>query len=282
MELYGKGNSISHYLSPLLSTPIKYEPWMWVLQQCFQSYVRFLTLDKDRALSIWNQAIIRGPKKHPVGPTSVFLGHLRRLGWTFAEHFRCITQHGDAFCLDQITTWQLKHHQVATSLPACLVPKLRSKIGVNDLQGFSIAAWKWNNQDAKLDGFVSTSQCGGLFTNRVKAKIAQGTAPACNLCRAQDWMKHRLYHCAGTQDLRHGQDWDTLKGLPRASLSWGLFKEPDILTAFWSELDKLLPPSFQQLPPDHELVGTYTCRWFLQCPLVAAMFTGKEADGVSQ
>ena len=71
-------------------------------------------------------------------------------------------------------------------------------------------------------------------------------------------MLHRLYHCPVTQSLREGQDWDKLKNLPKASVSWGLFKEPAILTEFWKELDAMTPPSFQPLPITHDMVHIFT------------------------
>ena len=108
---------MSHYLSPLLSTQVKYEPWMWVLQRCFQSYVRLLSLDRSSAAAVWNQVVERASGKHPVGPTCILIGHLRRLGWICQADFKCTTQNGDVFNLDQITTWQFKV-QVASSIPA--------------------------------------------------------------------------------------------------------------------------------------------------------------------
>ena len=164
---------------------------------------------------------------------------------------------GDIFHLDQITTWQFKNF-VASTLPLCLVPKLRSIIGMDDLQSFSISVSKWSNQNAMLDAFVPTLQCGGPFTNRVKAKIAHGTAPKCALCNSQDGMMHRLYHCPGMLHLRQGPDWEILRCVPHATLTWGLFREPDILHTFWKELDNLPAPTFQQLPPGHEMVHIFT------------------------
>ena len=95
------------------------------LTPMFPIYVRLLSPDGDRAIQ-------HGPKKHPVGPTCVNARYLRRLGWTLQKNFKCVTQHGDVFNLDQITTLQFKH-QVASSPASCLVPKLRLKIGMDAL-----------------------------------------------------------------------------------------------------------------------------------------------------
>ena len=228
---------------------------MLVLQRCFQSYVRLISLGRDRARSLGPGDCARTeetscrthvyPARPPEAP-----------GMDSAREFPVHYAETDIFHLDQITALPFKH-LVASTLLLCLVPKLRSEIGMDDLQNFPISASKWSNQNAMLDGFVSTLQCGGLFTNRVKATIAHGTAPKCAPCDSQDGMMHRLYHCPGRFHLRHGPDWETLRCLPHATLTWGLFRGPGLLHTFWKELDTLPASTFQQLPPGHEMVHIF-------------------------
>ena len=101
---------------------------------------------------------------------------------------------------------------------------------------------------------MSTMQSGGLFTNRVKANVVHGKASTCGLCGARDGMIHRLYHCTGTQELRQGSDWELLRNIPRASMSWGLFGSQMFWHHFGANSINCLPLAFEPLPPDHELV----------------------------
>ena len=120
------------YLTPLLSTPVKFEPWIWVLQRCFQAFVRVLTTSGSLLKKVWNLVIKRAPTKQPIGPVSILVSHLRKMGWTLQEDFRCITQREDSFDLSTITTWQFKW-QILTAWPTCITPKLRNKVGMSDL-----------------------------------------------------------------------------------------------------------------------------------------------------
>ena len=150
------------------------------------------------------------------------------------------------FSLSTITSWQLKG-QIMSSWPDCIASKLRQKVGMNDLETSSVTASKWSNSTPKLDGFVSTLQTGGLFTNKVRAQISVNKASTCSLCDSQDGMIHRLFECPSTAHLRSGDDWEILKDLPRATITLGLFQEPPVLEAYMKLLDSIEPPEFQTL-----------------------------------
>ena len=212
---------MSHFLTPLLSTAVKFEPWLWVLQRCFQAFVRLHSAKGDSLMEIWNLIVNRAPNKQPIGPISILISHLRKMGWTVKEDFRCVTQRDDTFKLSEITSWQLKW-QIMSSWPDCIAPKLRQKVGMNDLESFSVTASKWSNNDPKLAGFVSTLQTGGLFTNKVKAKISTGKASTCALCGGQDGIIHSLFECPSTANLREGDDWDVIKKLASCNDNNGL------------------------------------------------------------
>ena len=244
---------VSHYLTPTLSTPVKYEPWKGVVQRCFQSFLRLIAVEEEKTRMTWNVAVKRPAGKHPVGPLSGLVGHFRKLGWTVDEDFKCVTQRDFTFDLCKITTWQFKQ-QILCAWPDWLVPKLRAKSGLSDLQKLSIPASKYHNDSHCLDGFIAVLQSGGLFTNRVKAKIAETNKPECKLCGHMDGMLHSLYHCCQTACLREGADWDLLKSLPKATMVGGLFHEHEELERYLQLLDNIPPSDIPSLPVDHEMV----------------------------
>ena len=71
---------MSHYLSPILSTRQFYEPWIWVLRRCYTSFARALCMQPDLMKEVWNAAIVRPAGKHTLGPITILVAHLSRLG----------------------------------------------------------------------------------------------------------------------------------------------------------------------------------------------------------
>ena len=216
---------MSHYLSPILSTKTKYEPCFWVLKQCFLSFIRAQCLQPRKVLEVWDQAIDwaihRDKTKHSVGPVTILISHLPRLGWTFKHHLRCEMPDGQVFEVDKISIWQFKS-LLQDACQILLVPKICNKIGLDVAAGFSISASAWHCGETQTDGFNAILRSGGLFTNRVKSKIS-GVSPKCVLCGEDDGMLHRLYHCSDTEELRNSKSWNELQTLPRSGLVWGLF-----------------------------------------------------------
>ena len=229
---------LSHFLTPILSTRPIYEPWFWILKKIYQSFKRLLCLQLDKTRSLWNLAIHRPPSKHTVGPITILITHLRRLGWKVAEDFFCETPEGLSFSLDRITVWQYKN-LITTSWQTWLVPKLKVKHGLSDLEAFDISASCLHDPDPQNEGFMATLRSGGLFTNKVKSVISSAVSPACSICGESDGMTHRIYHCVAAEDIRTRLQCQTIKDEPRSKLVYGLFQQPPALEAFYRGLDSI-------------------------------------------
>ena len=145
---------LSHFLTPILSTRPMYEPWLWILRKIFMSFRRLVCLSRDNTVALWNLAIVRPASKHTVGPITILLAHLRRLGWQLQEDFKCVTPAGLSFALDAITCAQYKS-LVTTSWQDWLVPKLKIKHGLVDLDTFDIGASCWHDADPQNEGFMA-------------------------------------------------------------------------------------------------------------------------------
>ena len=204
---------MSHYLSPILSTKACYEPWVWVLRKCFMSFLRVCGRQPDLVLSTWNLALPRPLSKHTLGPVTVLIAHLKRLGWNLKENFRCDLPDGKTMFLNQISTWQFER-LVMQAWERWIIPKVKHRNGFEDLSVFTTEASTWSNGDAALDGFMMTLRSGGLFTNRAKSKFT-GCSDKCILCGHLDGMHHRIYDCEGAIAAKNKVDWDTLQQLPK-------------------------------------------------------------------
>ena len=251
---------MSHYLSPILSTSICYEPWVWILRKCFMSFLRVTCLQPEQMLEAWNKAIGRPLTKHTLGPVTVFVAHLRRLGWKLYAGFRCDLPDRTTFRLDHLSSWQFKRFAIS-SWERWVVPKINYRDGLQELSSFSTEASTWDNEDISLNSFMMTLRSGGLFTNRAKAKFT-GCSDKCILCENPDGMMHRVYDCSQAYRARHVVNWDTLCQLPPHSLVWGLFDQPEAQEKFWKALDELQTPVIQYALPEgvrHQLFTDGSC-----------------------
>ena len=192
---------LSHFLTPILSLKPVYEPWLWILQRVFLSFRRLLWLRPEDTLRLWNLAVGRPSNKHTVGPITILMAHLRRLGWVLKPEMECQAQNGRFFNLQTISMSQYKI-LTQDSWQEWLIPKLRVKLSMPDLTGFDITTSCWNTKDPQQEGFMATMRSGGLFTNRVKSRISCVVSPNCVLCGQPDGMSHRIYHCSATQRIR--------------------------------------------------------------------------------
>ena len=182
--------------------------------------------------------------KHTLGPITVLMSHLRRLGWTVHPGFKIVTQTEKTFELHKLTTGQFES-LLHEAWEAELVPKLRTKQGLDELQFFSIAASSWENNDPQLDGFMAKLRGGGIFTNGVKSKINQDTSAACKLCGEPDSLHHKVYDCSALDQLRQELNWDVLQSVPKQALLGGLFPRQPSLRPFLDALDRIAVPSIQ-------------------------------------
>ena len=126
-----------------------------------------------------------------------------------------------------------------------LVPKLKQRSGMEEINSFSIQASKWESHDPRVNAFMALHRAGGLFTNKVKSRICHQQHPECSLCGLPDGIEHGLYHCSSTQDLRNNADWEKLQSLPRQCLIRGLFPKEQLLEVFREALDELQPPPLE-------------------------------------
>ena len=236
---------MSHYLSPILSTKTCYEPWIWILRKCFMSFLRVCSLIPDAIKRAWNSALPRALTKHTLGPVTVLMAHLKRLGWTLADDLHCRLPDGRSFRLDHISSWQFK--RLATeSWETWIIPKVKHRCGFEDLTSFTAEASNWDNDDHALNGFMMTLRSGGLFTNRSKAKFT-GCSDKCALCDQTDGMLHRIYECPGAAGAKAKVDWTLLQELPKHSLMWGIFGLPEAQERYWQALDNIPATPLQQL-----------------------------------
>ena len=238
---------LSHFLAPLLSTRPVYEPWLWILRRIFISFRRWCYLYPG-ATQLWNKAVHRPLNKHTIGPVTIIMAHLRRLGWSLAENYQVETQDGTLFRLDHISTSQFK---VLTmhAWQDWLVPKLRTKLNIPDLISFDVDASCWHVEDPQSEGFLATLRSGGLFTNKVKSKVFAGVSPNCVLCDQPDGMMHRIYSCPMSAKIREDTSAEFLKDLPKSKMVWGLFQRPHAQDLFAKALDALEITDLPMLPP---------------------------------
>ena len=229
---------LSHFLTPILSTKPMYEPWLWILQRVFQSFRRLACMMPDQTARWWNLAVARPPNKHTLGPITIILAHLRRLGWTVSDGFACRTQDGTTFSLTRISAWQFKQ-LVTVAWQDWLVPKLKIKHGLHDLTSFDVSASCWECDDAQRQGFMAMVRSGGLFTNKTKSRMFSQASPDCSLCGASDGMTHRVYDCPASENIRARNGWHNLRDLPRSCMIYGLFSRPQAQDDYQNALDQL-------------------------------------------
>ena len=179
-------------------------------------------------------------------PITVFMAHLKRLGWALHPDFRCDLQDGRTLRLNEISAWQFKRLALE-SWESAIVPKIKHRSGFEELTSFSSEASAWDNSDIVLNGFMMTLRAGGLFTNRAKAKFT-GCTDKCVLYGELDGMQHRIYECGQTGQVREQVDWALLQSLPRHCLMWGIFSLPAPQLRFWTAMDNLAAPDTAQLP----------------------------------
>ena len=248
---------LSHFLTPILSVDPQYEPWIWILRRIFLSYRRMLWLRPDKSKALWNLAVHRPSNKHTVGPTTILLAHLRRLGWVLKDNFECETMDGHYFALDKISVSQFKT-MTLESWQTWLVPKLRTKLSMPDLTGFDVKTSCWQTKNPQEEGFLATLRSGGLFTNKVKSRIACSVSPNCQLCGALDGMTHRAYFCPASQEFREKHSLQHLQHVPRSCLVWGLFDQPKAAEQFYKAMDEIEIPDLPQLSIQNGPVSLFT------------------------
>ena len=100
------------------------------------------------------------------------------------------------------------------------------KLGQTFLRTISETSSAWHAKDAKDEGFMATLRSGGLFTSKVKSRIACSVSPNCALCEELDGMSHRAYHCPATKNVRIANNLQHLEHVPKSCLVWGLFEKP--------------------------------------------------------
>ena len=248
---------LSHFLTPILSTRPVYEPWLWILKRVYHSFRRLICLQPTKTRELWNIAIPRPSSKHTVGPVTILMSHLRRLGWTLAEDFQCQTPEGQSFSLERITLWQYKN-LITTSWQAWLVPKLKTKLSLSDLERFDIGASCWHDPDPQNEGFMATLRSGGLFTNKVKSRISAAVSPFCSMCGEADGMTHRIYDCPAAEEIRKKLHCHSLKHEPRSKLVYGLFQQPPALEDFYRGLDEIRISNLLTIPDTAEPTHLFT------------------------
>ena len=257
---------LSHFLTPILSTKPEYEPWLWILRRVYLSFRRLHCMHPEQTLTWWNNAIPRPANKHTVGPITVLLAHLRRLGWTLGQNFACTAKDGTEFSLIRISCWQFKR-LIVQAWQDWLVPKLKIKHGLHDLQSFDIHASCWQCPDAKREGFMATVRSGGLFTNKVKSRMFSQASPDCSLCGAADGMSHRIYDCPASEKIRERQGCQFLKEAPRSRMVYGLFPRPEAEPELQRLLDELRIHDLQMVPESEEPTYIFTDGSCSQPPL---------------
>ena len=247
---------LSHFLTPILSTRIIYEPWLWVLNRIFLSFSRLLCLQRQKTVELWNLAIGRPANKHTAGPITILFAHLRRLGWQMEPNFKCSTPNGLSVSLENITCGQYKG-LVTTSWQEWLVPKLRVKHGLPDLVSFDITASCWHDTDPQNEGFMATLRSGGLFTNKIKAKFCPDMSPTCMLCGKEDGMTHRIFECPEAKQISQHLQCQFLLSQPRSQMLYGLFQQPQALEAYMRGLDAIRIEDLFSLPESDEPVHLF-------------------------
>ena len=229
---------LSHFLTPLLSTRPIYEPWLWILKRVYHSFRRLVCLQPEATRQLWNIAVTRPPAKHTVGLVTILMAHLRRLGWSLGENYQCDTADGLSFALDKISCWQYKKRVIA-AWQTWLVPKLKIKHHMADLEAFDVEASCWQNPDPQAEGFLATLRSGGLFTNKVKAQISSAVSANCVICGEPDSMTHRIYHCCAAEEIRSTQGVQYLADMSKAKLLWGLFPQPPAQERLARQFDRI-------------------------------------------
>ena len=242
---------LSHFLTPLLSTHPIYEPWLWILKRVYNSFRRLVVLQPEKTLELWNLAIGRPHTKHTVGPVTILMSHSRRLGWSLGENYKCDTSDNLSFALDKISCWQYKK-LVVEAWQTWLVPKLKVKHNMPDLEFFSMEAPCWLSNDPQSEGFMATLRSGGLFTNKIKAQISSAVTAKCVIRGEPNGMAHRMYHCPAANEIRAVQECQHLADMPRSKLLWGLFPQPTAPEKLARQFDDIQILDLPMLP-EHPL-----------------------------
>ena len=248
---------MSHFLTPLLSTRPIYEPWLWILKRVYHSFRRLAALQPEKTQELWNLAVGRPHTKHTVGPITILMPHLRRLGWSLGTNYQCDTPDGLSFALDKISCWQYKKF-VVEAWQTWLVPKLKVKHNMPDLEAFSVEASCWVSNDPQSEGFMATLRSGGLFTNKIKACFAPDVSTKCVICGELDSMTHRIYHCPAAHEIRAIQKCQHLADMPRSKLLWGLFPQPTAREKLARQFDEIQIHNLPMLPEHPSPVHLFT------------------------
>ncbi|CAE7295757.1 unnamed protein product [Symbiodinium sp. CCMP2592] len=232
-----------HYLAPLFSGD-RYEPVLYIAERRFGTFLRSATRNLPLVKDVWKKAFQRGCffKRKTRGCVSIFQNQLHELGWALDENGRCTTPSNKVFNIWDITTKQFKD-SILESWEIDLLRHLHEKQNLDDLASLSIKRSIFpEHKDPMIQGFMRKVRLGGLFPNKRLKHFKDDQEDTCIFCGQLDTMKHRVYHCPGTEHVRQGAQWDAVKLVPTSLLLGGLFPKLEHLDSYWQLLDDVQPP----------------------------------------
>ena len=192
--IWGKSNQRNHFIAPLLSSSVVYEPFVHVFIRRVAALQRAFAANPTTVQRRWDEVL--GCTQRVSGPFSYLLQQILDIGWVPARGLVCVDQAGERLHLGFCS----KQHLRSSALNSwwfVISTKLPSQPGLQDVSEVNLVHTLSLRHHAKVKATVSGCFSAGaaLFSSQ-KKHFLPAAASNCKHCGQEDSQIHRLQKCS--------------------------------------------------------------------------------------
>ena len=251
-SIWGGNTQRNHFLAPLFSTAVVYEPFLLVMDARLQTLRRVYTKDPVNITSRWNQSVL----VQPTGPLRYLFEQWLAINAQPHADFNIRLAGGTVLNVVSSDFSQLRE-QIHIAWCEFVASKLQAK---DDFRGIELVDWQLTvtlrRQSQMPASVLGTFTVGAALFSKQKSHFLDASSVLCQHCGAEDTQFHRLFQCPFYADCRHGLPIQEMQTWPQLMTCRGFVKQP-LAVQEWEKYVKTIPPV--QVPPFFdEMVHLFT------------------------
>ena len=222
--IWGKSNQRNHFIAPLLSSSVVYEPFVHVFIRRVAALQRAFAANPTTVQRRWDEVL--GCTQRVSGPFSYLLQQILDIGWVPASGLVCVDQAGERLHLGFCS----KQHLRSSALNSwwfVISTKLPSQPGLQDVSEVNLVHTLSLRHHAKVKATVTGCFSAGaaLFSSQ-KKHFLPDAASNCRHCGREDSQIHRLQKCSFYEYARGHLPANFFDQVTQPELVRGLFRLP--------------------------------------------------------
>ena len=209
VEVHGKKTRGSHYLSPIFTHLLDYEPFLYVFVTRLSSLRSTVMSFQTPAREAWNYARnfdLNAQYQRVLGPISAFIWGCQVLSWQCNDDFMVVTDEGETLHLLQspLQQWEqsCKHSWVKFIMSRCNFVQSWPEIWV------PFRTWEslWSSREGP-PSLATKFRTLGLLTASAVASVQQRDNPMCEFCDDPNGGQlHIATECRAFRDIRNAPE----------------------------------------------------------------------------